>query len=518
MENISKEYTRLRRDSDIYTDTGADYSLPDYNGDIKRVLYTSAAVTPASRYSDADAIGSSGIVTYDVIYVNAENKIDHITFTSDYDITAKLRAESITGSDIETRVSAFSHRLSGPRRINMKATLVSEIRVTEASAINTEIGGAAADDAECIMKNLNVYTCTFAHSAEREYAENIMNAEGVIEDEVEIIHTAIHPVLEEISSVDGGVAIKGYFNVCELIKCGEGAPILYKKKIGIDEIIACEDAKADMAATAYSSVNSISSSVTADESGISVSVSVIAEFCVSAFGNKEVRIIRDAYLKSSACSVSYEDFTYSTYLTSEKKICCATHTLPLSQICEDGIQNVIYTSAVPKLCEVELSDSSAKIGMELKLQGICANIDETGEENYYSMKNSFKREEKVSFDCQIPSDAHIDCKVRIADVVATIDEENMYIDVCYILDAAVYVTEKETRMCELSAKPEERYEKRESEIIVYYPTEDDTLFSVARMFHTSARQIAADNLLHESVIMDSSLRGGLTGIKKLIIK
>ena len=47
MENISKEYTRMRRESDVYTESGADYSLPDYNGDIKKVLYTAAAGSPA---------------------------------------------------------------------------------------------------------------------------------------------------------------------------------------------------------------------------------------------------------------------------------------------------------------------------------------------------------------------------------------------------------------------------------------------------------------------------------------
>lgn len=517
MENISKEYTRVRRDSDIYTDTAAEYSLPDYNGDIKRVLYTSATMSPASKFNDDEGIGASGVVTYDVIYVNAENKIDHITFTSDYDISAKLRSENIVGADIQTRISSYSHRLCGPRRINMKASLTSEVRITESSAIDTEIN-APAGDAEYITKSLNVSTCVFAHSAEREYAEAIMNAEGVMEDEIEIIYTAAYPVFDEISVAGGEVNIKGSFNVSELIKCGEASPILYKKKIPFEELVECEGMEENMVATAYANINSISSSVAADESGVSVAVSVIAEYCVRGVGNKEVRIVRDAYLKSSASEVSYEDFAYSTYLTSDKKVCTLSHTVPLSNICEGGIQNIIYTSATAKLSGIELSDASAKIGMEMKLQGISADIDESGAENYHPIKYSFAAEEKVSFGCQIPSDSHIDCRVEVSDTIATIDEENMYIDVSYVLFTEVYMTSKEVRMRELLANPEEKFEKRNSEIIVYYPEEGDTLFSVARMFHTSAKQIAADNMLSQNVIKDSFEQSGLAGIKKLIIK
>ena len=190
MENISKEYTRVRRDYDVYTDTSADYSLPDYNGDIKRVLYTSAEVSPASRFNEGDSINASGIVTYDIIYLNSDNEIDHITFSSDYDVSARLHSENIRGSDIETRISGYSHRLFGPRRINMKASLTSEVRATEAMTLDTEITESEEGDTECIMKNLSIATAVFAHSREREYAECVTKAEGVMADEVEIIHSA----------------------------------------------------------------------------------------------------------------------------------------------------------------------------------------------------------------------------------------------------------------------------------------------------------------------------------------
>lgn len=518
MENISKEYTRARRDFDIYTDTSADYSLPDYNGDIKRVLYTSAEVSPTSKFNEDEDVCASGIVTYDIIYLNSENEIDHISFTSDYDVSAKLRSENTASADIETRVSAFSHRLFGPRRINMKASLTSEVRVIETAKLETEVAESLGEDIECIMQTLEVKSAAFAHSREREYADAITSPEGVSSDEVEIVHTAASCIFDEVKAELGGVKLSGDFIVSELIKCGDTAPILYKKKIPFEEFIECEDVKPEMSAVAYANISSISSSVTPLEGGVSITASIIADYGVRAYGNCEISVMRDAYLKTMGSEGTYENLGYNTHLGTERRLFSATHTLPLNEICDGGIENVIYTSATGKLGSIEIEDGAVKINAELKLQGFCSRTDEHGEESYHGVKCSFQTTEKVKLDCHIPDDAIIECKIRALDSTATIDESNMYIEVLYAVDMAVEASGSTVRLSALTAKSDEVFEKRESEIIVYYPKEDDTLFSIAKAYHTSTRRIAADNMLTESVMKDSSKKEGLAGIKKLLIK
>ena len=518
MENINKEYTRIRREFDVYTDTSADYSLPDYNGDIKRVLYTSAEVSPASRFNEGDSISASGIVTYDIIYLNSENEIDHVTFSSDYDVSARLHSESISGSDIETRISSYSHRLFGPRRINMKATLTSEVRATETVSLDTAISECENGDTECILKNLSIATAVYAHSREREYAECISSLDGVMADEVEIIHSSAKCAFDSVKAEAGGISLSGNIIVSELIRCGESGPILYKKKIPFEEYVECEGAKPEMSAGAYANISSVSVGVTPEENGVSVTASVIAEYGVRAYGNSEVSVLRDAYLKTSASEAAYESITYNTHVGRQTKNLTATHTLPISEISDSGIENVIYTTAQGKVNSIAAEGGEAKIGIEMKVQGICSKLDEGGEESYHSVKCSFTAAEAVSLNSPIPDDAIIECSLRIIDTVATIDESNMYIDVLYSLDLNAERSNSEVRLSSLIANSEVKFEKKESEITVYYPSADDTLFSVAKAFHTSTKKIAADNMLTESVMKSSFEAGGLVGIRKLIIK
>ncbi len=518
MENITKEYKKVRRCADVYTETSADYSLPDYNGDIKRVLYTAAAVCPASKYNEDEAITASGIVSYDVIYVNSENKIDRISFTSDYDVSAKMNDKSVEGADIETRISSFSHRLTGPRRINMKASLTSEVRVIEACEIETDYDSAASGDAECVLAHPKIQLAEFAHSDEREYAEAVAALEGVMEDEVEILHSSCNYTFDEVKAEDGGVSLRGAHNLSVLIRCADGAPILYKKRIPFEEFLAAEGVEAGMNATAYANINSISCAVTAEESGVSVGASVIAEYCIRAYGNKECSVVRDAYLKSCGSEVKYEDFLYTTHLGCDKKSHTATHTIPLSDVCEWGVKNVILATAAARPTGTEISEGEALVNAEIKIFGITESTDEDGENIYGSIKSSFQIAEKVSFGCQIPDDASVECKIRVCDVCATIDEENMYVDVTYSVDAVAEANEKLVRLCSLFANSEEKFEKHESEIIVYYPTSEDTLFGIAKAFHTSVAHIAKTNMLTESVMNSFDSPVGLSGIKKLIIK
>ena len=61
-------------------------------------------------------------------------------------------------------------------------------------------------------------------------------------------------------------------------------------------------------------------------------------------------------------------------------------------------------------------------------------------------------------------------------------------------------------------------EKCPSRITVYYPDAEDTLFGIAKKFHTTGAKIASDNSLttpDESIIDTPE---SLIGVKKLIIR
>ena len=518
MENFGKEYMKMHRDADIYTDTSADYSLPDYNGDIKKVLYTSASVLPATRYNDGEGVTSSGVVAYDILYINSENELDHLSFNSDFDVSAKIGGENILDSDIETRVASFSHRLFGPRRVNMKATLVSEVRYLEGEGLNGYAAVAENPDAECIIKHASVADTRFFRSNEREYAECVTNLDGVIADEVEVLYSSAVPQFTAVRREGEGISVSGSFVVSAVIRCEGVPPTLYKKKIPFDELIEAEGLLDSPALCATANISSLACEIVGSDDGASVNASVIADYSVRASCNRELTFVKDAFLKSAECDNSYGKINYTTHIGTESRVCTVSHTVPISEICECGIRSVVYMNAGARISSLELEDSAARAVVDVKLNGVCSSVDNEGVVNYFAVKTACSATEKVTFNCQMPENSLLDCKTRAIDTVATVDEENLYIDVTYEIASDAAAQKSEEYLVGAVAKEGGEFAPGGSSVRVYYPTPEDSLFTVARKYHTGVEDIAAANMLTEGVMNSFDTPGSLVGVKRLIIK
>ena len=74
------------------------------------------------------------------------------------------------------------------------------------------------------------------------------------------------------------------------------------------------------------------------------------------------------------------------------------------------------------------------------------------------------------------------------------------------------------RLSRIDAVGEAQVHDSQGRILVYYPDRDDTLFSVARRFHTTPKKVAIDNALTESALADRGDSSSLHGVERLIIK
>ena len=122
----------------------------------------------------------------------------------------------------------------------------------------------------------------------------------------------------------------------------------------------------------------------------------------------------------------------------------------------------------------------------------------------------------VNINCQNADKTRFETKIRANDVGASIDSEKLYasanLDVC-----VVACEEKCERVLASSIKCDDAPIVRHgSKITVYYPNAKDTLFSVAKKYHTSPTAIASANSLTESVFGDG-VSSALSGVKKLVI-
>ena len=519
MENKSGvSYNKNIKCADVHTESAAEYILPDYLGDVRKILFTSAAVRPAGRFMGGDRAECSGIVVYNMIYLDAEDNLSSAEFTSDYDYTVKCPCESCRDMQADTRVSGYSIRLSGPRKISAKASVVGSVRMSCDEEIS--LGGDCAEgreDLETSTSRLNIRHTEQSGAVEREYAESLIKLDSAIAEEVSVVYCDAKAVVESAECCDSAVSLKGKLRMSAVIKNGEAGAFLSEKVVNFEESVPFEKVDSEMKLIPETVVTSLKPSVNATEEGCEVVLSGIVELSVSGEKNDVCEVITDGYLKSCESECSYGELCYCEMVDVISAKGSHSATIPRAEIETGRLREVVFLTAEPKVDSISCEGDGVKIVGEVKYSGVASELDEEGSISYVMLKFSSPFDTNVNVSCQNPEKTRFELKVNAHSAGASIDSDNLYAS-C-VLDCSLTVCEeKEERiLASMNAKEDEAYSKEGAKITVYYPTAEDTLFSVAKRFHTSAVKVASDNSLTESVMSRENSEGSLQGVKKLLI-
>jgi hypothetical protein len=97
-------------------------------------------------------------------------------------------------------------------------------------------------------------------------------------------------------------------------------------------------------------------------------------------------------------------------------------------------------------------------------------------------------------------------------------DANLAIFSCVTSASVTVNSQKRQRCLGSSYLTDEEYLRDESVVTVYYPDSTESLFDIAKRFHTSVSSIAENNRLTQSVFASSLEPLGTFEIKKLIIR
>ena len=174
-------------------ETGCEYTLPDYMGDIKRVLFSSASAVQAGKFISDGELELSGIVNFEVIYPDSEGKLTSFTASADVDVKEAVDTSGDIDAEMEISAGAPSVRVIGPRRVALRCSASVAVTVSKDNSSEIEgdvFGTVGRDDVETMSVGIKALTSRFYASGEREYAEEACRLVGVTSDEVEIIATS----------------------------------------------------------------------------------------------------------------------------------------------------------------------------------------------------------------------------------------------------------------------------------------------------------------------------------------
>lgn len=512
-----KEYLIGREISALRCESVGEYSLPDYNGDVKKILAVKTKVFPTGKFVGEEALEFSGTVGYEVVYLDGENNLTHAEFSTDYEAAVKINSESYVDSDVMTSVSASSVRLIGPRKLSVKCSLDNEIRISERRVYDVEGDAFMEYDPQTLTASVNILTPAFASGQSHEIKEEILHIEGAIADEVEVLLSDARVELDSLDKAEESVTVKGSTLVSLLIKNSDEMPRLVEKAVPFAEELALAEIDTLDSLHPRCEITALKSSVTPTEDGVTVSASLSLVPRIYGKKNSSVELFKDAFLKERGTENEYTDFGYTEHICTERKEENFEFKRGISEVGIENVGEVIYSEAQARVEHFEIEDNTVKTEGELRLSGIACRVDENGETIFYPIRFSLPYTQNVNMNCQMHDNMRVNCAVNSNDVKISFDENNVFVSVNLVTFVTVS-SDKRERCLGASYLTDEEFSHDESVVTVYYPERGETLFSIAKRFHTSLGEIAENNRLSQSVFASFGAPVGSLDIKKLMIK
>ena len=515
--NTNVDYLKSVRCADVYTESSTDYVLPDYLGDVRKILFTEAILRPSGRFAGGDEVEFSGIVVYNVIYLDNEGGLCSVDFTSDYDYSVKCSGENYNDSIADTRISNYAVRLVGPRKINAKASLVGSVNLCEKESLCASGDAFVGEYVPEINRGFaKVRVSKTSSVTEREYAESLATLDGAIADEVSVIHSYMDVMVDDVHQEESTACLRGKIRMCAVIKNNDEPAYCTEKTVAYEENIDFESIMPDMTLIPQISVTSLRTEINAEETGCNVVMSAIVEMCVVGEGNQSVSLVLDGYLKEMPTDNGYESFNYTTL--SDAVTVRESHSAEISrsEIDSQQLREIVFLTSTPKVEAVEPCDNGVTVSGEIRYSGIASELS-SDKISYTGIKFSKPFSININLNCQNDDKTHVDVEIHTQNASASVDDEKLYVS-CSLVCSAVATTDScQEILSSMSCTDGKSYESDCAKITVYYPTPEDTLFSVAKRFRTSTLKVASDNDITEAVFSHDNPNGSLAGVKKLVI-
>ena len=512
--NKETVFLRTGKTQEQVSESCCEYVLPDYNSDVRKILFTKAVVRPSNKFTGSDEVELSGIVVYDVIYSDTEGKISHTSFTSDYDFSVKYKEESVENVIFDTRVSSFAVRLLSPRKFSAKASLCSGVKMIEQIKYLPEGNAFEKESPELLKKTFRVRNIMQSDTVEREYAEMITAIDGAIEDELKAIYRKAEIVTESLSADDGRVNLRGELYLTAVIQNGDEPAYFVEKTVPIEEEINLSVSPENTKLTPVVLISSENVTINPTDSGCEVVMNVIADISVRVEKNEEVELLLDSYSTFCPTNNGYSDFNYLELIDVIKMNDQHTAEILRSDVEEGRIKEIIFMDAQPKIDSVLTEKDGVRLLGEIKYSGIASEINDDGSVSYSSIKHTAPFEEKVNNCCQNKENVRVDAKVSTSRANAKIDGNKIYLEAGLFVEFTLSEESSEKILVSSVLCEDEKYESGDSKIVAYYPDEGESLFSIAKKFHTSVERLAKLNPIAEEVSLSESAN---KAFKRLLI-
>lgn len=489
--NMEATYQKEQGGGVLTCECHGEHHLPDYAGDMKKILSSSARILPAGKFIGGEEVQFGGTVCYDVWYLDAENRLTHEAFSTDYEFSCPRSGGEIDGA-ADVKVLRYTLRPSGPRRISAKATLEAAVCLRGTAKYVCECADGE-DTLHTMEKTLSVGHRIFSEPKERECGEEISLPVAYARG-AEIVFSEGHVHIESAVADEGEVLVRGTYAVAVILSADGMAPLRLCESYPLEEHLPLDGCRADMEATASGFFTSLTCSVREGEGeDVALTFHGIMELAAAAEKNLSLSVVEDAFAEGGGGECENEVLSYDTFGFAESLSRTLELRVPLFE--DTGTPDGVFHTAVSLKNEAYTIDGrEIMYTAEAEICALCYATDASGAVHYVSQKETVPISLSLPLREMPTADAKILLEARLGMCEGRLDENEIVVamHLCFCIRS---VTEQKAlcvKRITAGARESGTFVPTYS---VYYPTSKDSLWTIAKRYGVSPAAIAAGNHL-----------------------
>ena len=494
------------------TELSGDFSLPDYQPEIKRLLRVKATVSPPDKYIGAGNADFSGMIDYCILYAGNDGALYCANESQEYQFSVPLEMTSDFDlgdglvCDVETAADMVTGRVVAPRKLSVKCRLRSRVQIRGTRILEESVSGGEESAIERLRGSAECARILVGQGEPLSLGDEIICESN--DDDLRVIFAEGQVFVAEAVAGSGCVNCRGEVSL-KLLCAHEGmlgadAVKTFWRRIPFSQSVAVDGTEVNCDASAHGICSDLN--VTVEDGRILCDLGI--RLLARAARNETVPYTRDIYSVTHTCE--------SRYLTGRLPIAgkCLNGNVSLNSTLsleESGIRqglDVVDISATPTVTSMEIEKGKTVLTGKCRLHAILFGEELSAQEFEipfrYETDSLLRDGEKLS-DYHAAVDV-ISCKARLDGERIGVDAE---------LSVSLFAqSESEIRML-TDARFGEEIERKNSTYTICYPSREDTLWSVAKRYNRPVATVSTRNGLSDAPAADS--HESLAGVSYLLV-
>lgn len=506
----------------VSADIAGDFSLPDYQPEIRRLLRIGASLQPPARYAGGNSVELSGSLDYYVLYIGNDDQLYCAPLSTEYRLQVPFDPPAEGGVSeplvcvCNATAEGAAGRVTAPRRLNIRCRIKAHARVYgERELTCPEESGLVPGSVERLESRAQVgrVFCTVGEPVALE--DDMILPPG---SDLRVVCADGRVLVNEVTAGAGTVTCRGEVTLKLLLaplempaEPGEAAPETEPslptaaiRHIPFTVTLDMPGVTPDCTACAQGACPELS--VQVEEGRIHTDLGVVLE--VTAQRQETVCYTGDLYSTRTEGECRFADCPTEQALCTVQGNFTLSGSLPLSEAgVEPGAEVLdILASVQPEALTCDRGRGVLTGTGRFQLL-LCRG----GEWSTSDIALPFRYECEVG--AGVPVSPDFDASVQAVSIRVRLDGERVGLDA--ELAVALRLTSPQALRPLAGVSFGSEVPRRRGEYVICFPSSSDTLWSVAKRYHAPLTALAAANELPSSASPDSS--DSLSGVGYLIV-